>query len=84
MKTHYASPQTRTGMQYSADMTRFGLDCAGTQGAITAGKVLDALDKVTWQSDEPAGEIQLTPEPRNIDTATWTMCTAGSGVWRSK
>ncbi|UMY33429.1 hypothetical protein MMB18_38575 (plasmid) [Burkholderia contaminans] len=83
-KTHYALPQTATGMQYSAKMTRFELDCASTQDDITGGKFLDALGKVPWQFNEPVDESQRISVASEMDTVARTMCTAGDDVWRCK
>ncbi|HDR9762069.1 TPA: hypothetical protein QDC44_006302 [Burkholderia cepacia ATCC 25416] len=83
-KTRYASPQTATGIQYAADMTRFALDCAGARYGITGGKFLDALGKVLRQFDEPAAELEPIPVASKIDAVARAVCPVGSGTWRGK
>nr|WP_155637080.1 surface-adhesin E family protein [Burkholderia multivorans] len=83
-KTHYASPQTATGIRYAADMTRFVLDCAGARYSITGGKFLDTQSKVLRLFDEPARELEPIPVASKIDAVARAVCTAGGGVWRGK
>ncbi|ERJ40943.1 hypothetical protein QZM64_34530 [Burkholderia cepacia] len=83
-KTRYASPQTATGIEYAADMTRFALDCAGARYGITGGQFLNAQGKVLRQFDEPAAELEPIPVVSNIDAVARTVCTVDSGTWRGK
>ncbi|WP_423760832.1 surface-adhesin E family protein [Burkholderia sp. NLJ2] len=83
-KTRYASPQTATGIQYAADMTRFALDCAAARYGITGGKFLDAQGKVLRQFDEPAAELEPIPVASKIDAVARAVCPMGRGTWRGK
>jgi Surface-adhesin protein E len=73
-KTVYASSQAAAGVQYSADMTRFVLDCSSLRYGITGGKLLDAHENVLLAFDSPADELQPVPPASKIDAVARTIC----------
>jgi len=83
-RTLYVTPQSAAGMQYSAGMTFFVLDCVSAHYGLAGGKFFDAQGKMLLEFHGPAGDLQPIPMATKVDAVRKAVCIKGGDARRPK